>query len=371
MTNLPEKIRVLLDKVVKEMRTRENIESVGLFGSWSRGEATEASDVDILLINNTSLIYEFVERIELKGFLVDLDYLPKIQLQKGTPPILDQKIYEVQILYDKQGSLTDRNQWMTQHYRSMERVELRTQKQVVDSDVHLSRATSALARKDFPSAYLFATMAWDSIMRILMEITLEPFSPSRFIQKIQRSATKLEKQNLIPVYLKVTGLDEIEHTDVTAKINLFTEIWHSLKENIVEKKKVLESAHFKEKTKINYYLTPAFLEGIVTRTKSILHSGELIEAAHYLNRVFIDMIKSYVWIKSVLPGVEIDPTTLIKSLKRLEHKTPKNYTDVLQLLNLHPLDKSVATNTIEKAKDTLIKTRKQRKTLIRNHLIKS
>lgn len=371
MTNLPENIQNTLNAVVKEMRTREPISSVGLFGSWSRGEAVRSSDVDVLLIKDINLNYEYVERIEFNDLFVDLDYLPKRQLQEGMPPKLDQKIYEVQILHDKDGLLTDRKRWMTEYFLSQERVDLRTQKQIVDSDVYLSRATSALSRGDFISAQLFSTMALDSTLRILMEITLEPFSLSRFIQKIQESATKLEKQDVIHLYLSTTGLDQAENTDIRYKMNLFTEIWNSIKETIQSKTKALESAHFKAKTKINYYLNPAFLKGTMVRTSSLINSGRSIEATHFLSRILIDMIESYIWLKSSLPDIEVDPATFMRSLQRLEQEKPENYTNILHFLNLHNLKKSTSIQTIETTKDLLLQIRKQRKTLIQNHLLKS
>jgi predicted nucleotidyltransferase len=54
MLTLPEKIRRNLEKVVKEMMIEENVYGVGLFGSWSRGDASASSDVDLLILDGAN-----------------------------------------------------------------------------------------------------------------------------------------------------------------------------------------------------------------------------------------------------------------------------------------------------------------------------
>ena len=47
MKDLPEIIRVLREE--KELRRKDGITDIGLFGSYARGEAVESSDVDVLV----------------------------------------------------------------------------------------------------------------------------------------------------------------------------------------------------------------------------------------------------------------------------------------------------------------------------------
>jgi len=47
----PEKVRRTLERVVKEMRVKENVYGIGLFGSWSRGDFASSSDVDLLILD--------------------------------------------------------------------------------------------------------------------------------------------------------------------------------------------------------------------------------------------------------------------------------------------------------------------------------
>jgi hypothetical protein len=118
-------------------------------------------------------------------------------------------------------------------------------------------------------------------------------------------------------------------------------------------------------------LNPAFLQGAVIRTNSLINSGKAIEASHYLNNIFFDLIENYIWLKSSIDKVKIDYTLLIRSLKSLERKNPKSYQHMLEFLNLGEVHKNDAADTIEKTRKIMLKTRRERKVLIKNHLLKS
>jgi hypothetical protein len=103
----------------------------------------------------------------------------------------------------------------------------------------------------------------------------------------------------------------------------------------------------------------------------LINSGKLIEATHYLNSILIDIIENYAWLKSSISKVKIDYTTLIRSLESLEEKNPKNYKHIIRFLNLSNIDKPSAADTIEKTRKVMLKIRRERKVLIKNHLLKS
>jgi predicted nucleotidyltransferase len=371
MVRLPEKIRRTLEKIVKEMRVKEDIYGVGLFASWSRGDATKSSDVDVLVLDKGNFDHEFVERIEINGLLVDLDHVPKGWIHGQIPSELDQKVYEMQILYDRDWSLTNTKLLMAKSYGSPERVDIRTEGHVVESDIYLSRATSAFSRKDFQSAQLFAAMALENVLRVLMEIALEPFSNSRFIEKLEESTAKLGMQKLFDEYLEISGLSRVENVSVEGKLKLFKVIWDEISFTVKQNPRAFESSHFRVKTKLRYYLNPAFLQGMIIRTKSLINSGKAIEATHYLNNIFVDMVENYAWLKSSIGKVKLDYTTLMRSLESLEEKNPKNYNHIIDFLNLNDVDEPRAAHTIEKTRKIMIKIRKERKVLIKNHLLKS
>jgi len=371
LKGLPEKVRKTLEKVVTEMRATENVHGIGLFGSWSRGDATTSSDIDLLILDKGNFNYEYVERTEIGGLLIDMDHVPKRWIHGPIPPEIDQKLYEMQILYDRDWSLNNTKLLMVKFYGSPERVDIRTEAHVIESDIYLSRATSAFSREDFRSACLFATVALENILKVLVEITLEPFSNSRFIEKFEVSAAKMGMRDVFNEYLEIAELNKTENAIAKDKMKLFKVIWDEMKATAEQNLQTLESSHFKVKTKLNYYLNPAFLQGLMIRTNALIDSEKAIEASHYLNSIFLDIVENYVWLKSSSEKVKVDYTTLMRSLESLEAKNPKNYDYMLKLLNLSEVDKLNAAKVIEKTRKITLKIRNERKVLIKNRLLKS
>jgi len=371
MIKLPEKIRRTLERIVTEMRVTESVYGIGLFGSWSRGDAATSSDVDLFILDKGDFRHEYVERIEIGGLLIDLDHVPKQWIHASIPPEIDQKLYEMQILYDRDWSLTNTKLLMAKSYSTPERVDIRTEAHVIDSDIYLSRATSAFSREDLCSAYLFATVAIENILKVLVEIALEPFSNSRFVERLENSAVKLGLGNLFNEYLEIAGLNKVDNESVKDKVKLFKIIWDEINATVKQNLQALEASHFKVKTKLNYYLNPAFLQGAVMCTNSLIESEKVVEASHYLNNILLDMIENYVWLKSSVDKVKVDYTTLMRSLESLEEKNPRNYKHIIKFLGLSDVDRSNAAAAIEKTREIMLKIRRERKVLIKNHLLKS
>jgi predicted nucleotidyltransferase len=350
------------------MRVAQDVYGIGLFGSWSRGDSTPSSDVDLLIVDNGNFSYEYVERIETNDLFIDLDHFPKRWMRGPIPPEMDQKLYEMQILYDRDWSMNDTKVWMVKSYPSPERVDIRTETHVIDSDIYLSRATSAFSREDFESAYLFATVALENILNVLVEIALEPFSNSRFMERLEVSTEKLETRDLFEKYLTMSKLDKANSSSAKNKLESFEKIWNEMKTTTKQHVQVLESSHFKVKTKLNYYLNPAFLEGALMRANSMIDSEKAIEASHYLKSIFLDLVENYVWLKAAIGKVKVDHTTLADSLETLEKKNPGNYDCMIKLLNLDDIAKLDAARAIEESREIILKIRKDRKVLIKNHL---
>jgi hypothetical protein len=195
-------------------------------------------------------------------------------------------------------------------------------------------------------------------------------SNSRFVETLERSARKLGMQNLFDEYLKMMGLIRAENASVEHKLRLFKQIWDEVNVTSRQNFSVLESSHFKVKAKLKYYLNPAFLQGVILRTKSLIDSGKIIEASHYLNNILLDVIENYLWLKSSIQKMKTDPTTMIRSLEKLEEKTPQNYRHILEFLDLKNVNRHDAADAIEKTREIMVKIRRERKPLIQNHLLK-
>jgi predicted nucleotidyltransferase len=368
---LPEKLRKTLEKIVKTLAAKQNVYGVGLFGSWSRGEAADSSDVDLLLLDNNDFTYEYVERVGLGGFLLDLDHVPRRWIQGPIPPEIDQKLYEVQILYDRDWSLTNTKLLMAKSYASPDRVDIRTEAHVVDSDIYLSRATSALSRQDFRSAHLFATEALENILKVLIEIALQPITNSRFLKIAENSTGELGMSNLFDEYVEMTSLSRVNCTDARERLRLFEAVWNDIDSVARQNSKMLEATHFKVRTRLNYYLNPMFLQGVTKRTNEMIDAENLNEACHYLRTILLDIVENYAGLKSSIDKVKTDYSTLMNSLENMEKGNLTNYTNIATLLGLTTADRTTATEETNRTREAMIKVRRDRKLLIKNHLLQT
>jgi predicted nucleotidyltransferase len=374
MMKLPEKMRKMLEKILKEMAVKENVSGLGLFGSWRRGDATPSSDIDLLVLSNNSLEDEYVERISIGDFFIDLNFVPKHLVQGPIHPKLDQKLYEVQILYDRDWTLTNTKLSMTKLYSSPERVYMRTEIHTIESDIYLSRATSALAKGDYISTQLFAVVAVENILKVLLEIALEPFSNSRFVEKAENAAKKLGISEVFNDYLKIAKLNHVDATAAEEKLKLFKTVLDEMSFTVKRRPQVLKNMHFKIKTGITYYFNPAFMQGIILRANSMINSKKFTEAVRYLNSLSLNIIENYVWIKAAIEKQKIDYTSLIRSIEKLEKDNPRNYQNIIKILGLTEtayINKEKTAEAIEKARKIILKIRRERKPLIKTHISKS
>jgi predicted nucleotidyltransferase len=368
---LPEKLRRVLERTVKELASKENVYGVGLFGSWSRGTAEPSSDVDLFVMNKEDFEYEYVERSEKGGFYLDFDHVPKRWVRGQIPPEIDQKLCEMQILYDKDWTLANTKLWIAKSYYSSERIDIRTTAHVVDSDIFLSRATSALSRNDFESSYLFATVAWENTLRVLIEIAQMPYSNSSFLETAEKSAAKLGMQDLFNEYLEITGYRKVDDCQARKRLSLLKDIWDKTNSYTKGSLQTFISAHFKVRTRLNYYLNPSFLQGLTKRVSALIESGRTMETAHYLSSTILDLTENYVALKSAVNKVRVDYTTLIRSVEMLEDLSTPDHGTVLALLGLENVDKATAANVLNQTRKVMLKVRKDRKPLIKTLALKT
>jgi predicted nucleotidyltransferase len=374
MMKLPEKLRKTLEKILREMTVKENVSGLGLFGSWSRGDATPSSDIDLLVLSNNSLEDEYVERISIGDLFIDLNFVPKHLVQGPIYPKLDQKLCEVQILYDRDWTLTNTKLSMTKLYGLPERVYMRTEIHTIESDIHLSRATSAFAKGDYISTQLFAVVAVENILKVLLEIALEPFSNSRFVEKMESTAKKLGMPEIFNDYLKIAKLNHVDATAAEEKLKLFKTVWDEMSFTVKRRPQALKNMHFKIKTGITYYFNPAFMQGTILRANSMINSKKFAEAVRYLKSLSLNIIENYVWLKVAIEKQKIDYTSLIRSIEKLEKENPRNYQNIIKLLGLTEtahVDRAETAEAIEKARKIILKIRRERKHLIKTHISKS
>jgi predicted nucleotidyltransferase len=88
-----ERIRAQLEALKPLLKTKFEVENIGFFGSYSRGEQTKKSDVDILVVFKDDAHVGFFRFLELEEFLsrrlgVKVDLATKDALK----PVLKERI---------------------------------------------------------------------------------------------------------------------------------------------------------------------------------------------------------------------------------------------------------------------------------------
>ncbi len=365
MVTLPKRISNVLDDLIRDLRSRESICGVGLFGSWSRGDAVLSSDVDLLIVDSKDFNYEYVERLELENVLIDLDYVPEKWILKGVPPEIDQKLFETRILYDRNWTLTNTKEWMTKTYWRPERVDIRTENYLIESDTYLSRAISASNKGDLKSAVVYSWIGLEPILKILIEICMLPISNSHFIEASQEAARELNMPDILDNYLEISGFSNVQLENIESRIRVIEEAWKEAISNIEQNASSLEALHTRIRNTLNYYGKSSFLKGLILRSRALLDSELYVEAAHYLARTFIDFIENYMWLMSNISGFRFDYTLLISSLKGEKDAPSRIYELGIKVLGIEEdLKKDKVQDIVAKAKQTALNVRRQRKRLI-------
>jgi predicted nucleotidyltransferase len=91
--NTPLKIKAQLEALKPLLRERFEVETIGFFGSFSRGQQTKKSDVDVLVVFTKDARVGFFRFLELEDFLsqklgVKVDLVTKDALK----PMLKERI---------------------------------------------------------------------------------------------------------------------------------------------------------------------------------------------------------------------------------------------------------------------------------------
>jgi len=363
MAQLPENIRGPLEKFVRRLSASETVSGVGMFGSWSRGDATSNSDLDLLIIDKRDFSCEYVDRINLKGVMVDLNYVPRKWLTGLFPLEVDQKLYETYVLYDRDWSLTNTKDWLSRVYRKPSRVDLRTETYVVESDVLLSKAFSAYQRGDFGSACVFAGMAVESMVKTFMEISFAPISNSHFIEALEESANKLGMLHISTGFLTVTRLSGVNRDDAERRLKLFEEFWNDFSSCIREHSSEVDSLHFRIKTRLKYCGNPDFLRGAIDRTREMIDRERYVEASHYLLSIISDMIETFVPFISVVKKTKFSEATFLSWLRSLE-ESAQMCENVVEAFDLGDVDRREASGLLRFAKGLICDVRGRRKSMI-------
>jgi predicted nucleotidyltransferase len=361
LERLPEKTRGVLERLLKDLESRESVLGVGLFGSWSRGDASLSSDIDLLIVDGRDFNYEYVERVELENVFIDLNYVPAKWVTRQIPPEIDQRLFEAQVLFDRNGKLAVTKDLMLKNYWTFDRAEVRIGDYIVQADTYLSRVASALNRDDFQSAKVSAVFSVAAIMRILLEVARKPYSSSRYLRMLESATIRLGKNELYEEYLDMAGLTRLSKQDVEGMLGSVSDMWQKVISHVEANSSKVESVHIRVRNDLNYYCRASFLKGMQTRASTLINESLYEEAAHYLFCTSVSMLENYVWLLSTLEGTRFDYTYLFQWLKNSSLSPPDVYQRAVDAFDLRDVSRSEAEKALKKAKEIVLGIRQKRK----------
>ena len=368
MEGLPGDIRRVVGSLVEILESRESVIGIGLFGSRSRGDASPSSDVDLLVVDGRNLSYEDVERAEIEGVFLDLNYVPESWVRKEFPPEIDQKIYESKILHDPDGALGRAKEMMLKIMWLPERVEIRTGSYLVKADTLMSRGISAYGREDYQSARLNAALGLEMMLRILLEISKTPFSNSRYIRNLESSAKRLNLRKFYDEYLEISGLSDVNRKKAEEIYGAFSEMWNTVTDFVEANTSVLRNLHEEIVNNLNFYCKRSFLRGVTSRAWALLSEGHAAEAVHYMLYSSVNMLENYAWLLAEMEGKRFDYTSLLGYLKSSEASPSVVYEDAVDVLMVRDVSPREAEASLEKARKIILSIREGRKELIASML---
>jgi predicted nucleotidyltransferase len=364
---LPEKTRDVLGRIIEDLKSRESVSGIALFGSRSRGDADTSSDVDLLVVDSKDFDYQYVERAEIDSCLVDFDYVPEKWLLKSIPPEIDQKLFEAEVLYDRKGALTNAKISMSKNYWEPERVDIRAEAYLMDADTYFTRAKAAYNKDDFQSAKVNASLATEALMRILIELGKMPISNSRYIVAFEDSAKRLGMHKLYEDYLEIAGFSGLDRAKTVNTWDSFSALWRKSVNFVESNPSTLKTLHVKVRNNLSYYGKESFLKGMLVRTKTLIENGLFTEAAHYMTRTSADMLENYAWLVSVMEGTRFDYSSLFQRLKGSKTSPKEIYDHAVETFGVKSVTSKEAEETLNRVKEILLNIRQKRRELIASH----
>jgi len=363
--SVPDAVREVLEPFVEDLKAREVIFGIGLFGSWGRGDATSGSDVDLLIVESRDFDYEYTERIELENNLfVDLNYVPKQWIAYRVPPELDQKLYELQILFDRDNSLTRAKNLISKIYWKPERVDIRTEAHLVEADAYLSRARLALNKGDYRSVKVNSIRGFRSLMKILTEISKNLILNSSFVGNLESLSKSLGMQSLYDDYIDLMGLFDVDEANAQSMLNSLSSAWKEMINFIESNLPLAGNLHPSVRAKLKYYGRESFLKGLVARVSSLIEESEPAEPAHYMFHTLASMLENYAFLVSVVDGVRFDYAAILKYLSESKSSPTKVYEESINVLGVREVSNQEAEETLKIVTESAKTIRQKRKDLI-------
>jgi len=360
---LPKGIRSTFDKFIEDLAKQATVSSIGLFGSWPRYEASPASDYDVLVVDRKRYDFEFRERVEYGGLMMDITRIPNEWVGRVVIPEVDHMLSESIILYDPSGMLKRAKDWVAANYRTPGRIEVRTEKYLSMADTLHSRASAARVRGDIETASLFSDMALVTVGHIIIDIADLPITRSAFIWNLRRACDVIDMIGIYKVIITAMRLSGLEKGDVSSYLERFESVWRRVSRYMEDNQDVIKGLHERLRNEISYLTDPTMLKGIFSRAEEMIDENNFIEAAHYMRGWLQPLIEDYAWLIAAKQGNKLDYTSLIRTI-RLYEGPGGIYDNAAEIFNIKNIEANAVQQEIETVRSIIAHTRKKRREMI-------
>jgi hypothetical protein len=203
--------------------------------------------------------YEYVQRARIENIFLDLDHIPERWIHERVPPEVDQKLFEAEVLYDRDGTLQQAKDLISNIYLKPARVEIRTGNYLMEADTYLSRGLSAYNKDDFQSAKVNGVIGLDAIMKILIEVNRLPISNSRFVRAVESSTKRFGAPQLYDEYVKIAGLSKLPRERAEGMLDSVLVMWKEALEFFEANSASVERLHVRVMKDLSYYCRDSFV----------------------------------------------------------------------------------------------------------------
>jgi len=326
---LPGQIRPTIEGILEELSRERTVLASGLFGGWVRGDATETSGFDVLVVDGSGADYDYHEAREADGFSFDLNSVPAEWVREPVSPAVDHRLREAVIVQDPRGVLGIAKGFLDRSYRSPSRIEARTDGTLALSDMYLSRASGALSRRDAETAYLCVDLSLSYAGQVFMDIAGVPFEMRSYLWNLRRACLKLGMDEFHGTYMAVCRLSDIDVGDVGAAVDRFQETWGGVSSFMSENEAAVEGLHGRVRKDVEYLVSETVLMWINARVREMLDMDNYLGAAEYLRGWMRQMLERYASVVSSVQGARYDSTTLFRTVSAMDEEVAAGILDVL------------------------------------------
>jgi predicted nucleotidyltransferase len=347
-----EVLRGTIDGFVGELARQETVTSVGLFGSWARYEASEASDFDVLVVDRSGVDFEFNELVERGGLLFDINRIPWRWVGEIVRPEIDHRLHEAVVLYDPSGLMGRARGFVEGNYRTPGRVEVRTEGCLTRSEMYLSRASSAMTRRDPETAAVYMDASLEEAAGILMDVAGFPRTRGALVWNARRACERLGMMDFYGAFIESARLSGVGRGEAEGCLGRFEAAWRQISGYIGFNRHVVGGLHEVLRRDIAYMTGPAMLRLVLARASEMLGGSGFVEASAYMRGWLLRLLEDYAWVVSAKRGDKLDYASLFRTIGE-DEKAGDVFGDVSEVFGLGGVDEGFARRSMEVARSVI------------------